>query len=194
MTLKKKDEENKEKPMINRWRIALISTGLLCLLSMMAQAGGLKGNGWVNVLTTTALTLDDKEKPKGPSVVKPKRQETERATRLVGTRWQLREISYNDGTTYKPKGKEKMTLEFGKDGRVSGKAGVNRFTGTYKADKKGAFAVGKLALTRAANPPGSIADTYVKVLRSARLYLFNKGFLVLDLPYDSGEMQFTKLP
>lgn len=120
--------------------------------------------------------------------------DTDRAVKLAGTRWQLREISYNDGTTYKPKGKEKMTLEFGKDGRVTGNAGINRFTGTYKADSKGALSIGRLTMTRAANPPGSIADTYVKVLRSARLYLFNKGMLVLDLPYDSGEMQFTKLP
>ena len=103
------------------------------------------------------------------------------------------EISYNDGTTIKPKGKEKMTLEFGKGGRVSGNAGVNRFRGTYKANKKGALSIGKLAMTRSANPKGSIAKTYVKVLRTAKLYLFNKGMLVLDLPYDSGEIQFTKL-
>ena len=125
--------------------------------------------------------------------VKARRQQADGASRLSGTRWYLREISYNDGTTFKPKGKEKMTLEFGKDGRVSGNAGVNRFTGRYKADNKGSLSIGKLALTRAANPPGSIARTYVKVLRDAKLYLFNKGMLVFDLPYDSGEMSFTPI-
>lgn len=255
-------------------RVVLLSAGLSGLLFQTAQADELKGSWLVKSLTTTTLTLDGKEKLKGPFVVKPKdmwlevnatqfiyhedgktlsyrlrkqgkgyqlsrneegdrillslsniRRGTNQLTfttthkdakreertvvgfvctpkqeqedlpaQLSGTRWQLREIAYNDGTTFKPKGKEKMTLEFGEDGKVSGNAGVNQFSGTYTANAKGQLSIGRLTMTRAINPSGSIANTYVKVLRSARLYLFNKGMLVLDLPYDSGEMSFTKLP
>lgn len=117
---------------------------------------------------------------------------TNPAIYLTGTHWTLIEILYSDGKEIKPKKGEKMTLEFGKNGQVSGRAGVNRFTSTSQGKNDGSFALGKVTTTRAANPPGSIADAYLKILKSAERYIFNKGVLVLELPYGSGEMTFRR--
>jgi heat shock protein HslJ len=147
--------------------------GLLCVSFSGAQAVELVGNWQVKWLTPVKIDM---------------------VTRLKANKWQLVQIAYSDGKEIKPKGQEKMTVMFGKDGKVTGRAGVNRFTGSYRADQKGGLSIEKLTTTRAANPPGSIAESYVKILPSAKLYLFNKGKLVLSLPYDSGEIVFKPIP
>lgn len=168
--------------MRNLCQVNMFALVLLSLLPSAVWADDSTRNKQVHSPTTTILTQDDKAKPKLSSI------------QLPGSRWELIEIIFSDGKEIKPKSGEKMTLEFGKNGKVSGKAGINRFTTTYKGKKDISFSLGKIAMTRAANPPGSIADAYIKNLKSAQRYIFNKGLLVLELPYDSGEMTFRRLP
>jgi heat shock protein HslJ len=155
------------------FRLGFSIIGLLCISFSGAQAVGFVGNGQVK-----------------PS----KHVKTDMVARLKANKWRLVQIAYSDGKDIRPKGREMMTAEFGNDGKITGRAGVNRFTGSYKADEKGGLTIEKLATTRAANPPGSIAESYVKTLPAAKLYLFNKGKLVLSFPYDSGEMVFKPMP
>jgi heat shock protein HslJ len=112
------------------------------------------------------------------------------ASPLSNTRWELVEILYNDDTVVRPKAGDKMTLEFGPSNQVSGSAGINRFSGTVRVNEHGQLAFSKLAATMAANPPGSIADRYLRELGHASHFLFHQGMLVLDLPMDTGVMKF----
>jgi hypothetical protein len=155
------------------FRSHLTLMGLLCICSLDTQAVGNVGSWQVKSPTPGKADL---------------------VAQLKAKEWQLVQIAYSDGKEIRPKGQEKMTAVFGKDGRVTGRAGVNRFTGSYKAGKNGVLSIGKLTTTHASNPPGSIADSYVKVLPTAKLYLFNKGKLVLCFPYDTGEIVFKPAP
>lgn len=116
------------------------------------------------------------------------------ASPLAGTRWALEEIVYSDDKVLKPYQNEKLTVEFGAEGTISGNAGINRFRGTYSAGKDGSFSAGRLAMTRAMNPPGSIADSYAQELQRARRFLLQDGKLILLLPVDTGSVVFRRLP
>jgi heat shock protein HslJ len=114
-------------------------------------------------------------------------------TTLTGTRWELIEIAYNNDKILRPMPGEKVTLTFTSDTQITGNAGINRFNGTFKSTPDRTLAFGGLASTRAANPPGSIADQYLKDLESANRYLFDKGMLILQLPTDAGVMKFRRI-
>jgi para-nitrobenzyl esterase len=47
-------------------------------------------------------------------------------------------------------------------------------------------------LTRAACPPGSLSDRYVRELERATIYFLKDGALFLDLPADSGTLRFER--
>jgi heat shock protein HslJ len=111
---------------------------------------------------------------------------------LAGTQWQLVEIAYNDDRIVRPKRDDPMTLEFSSAGRATGVAGLNRFNGTCRIGSDRSLSFGELAITRAAVLPGSVADTYIRDLKSANRYLMDEGMLVLELPYDTGVMKFRK--
>lgn len=115
------------------------------------------------------------------------------ANPLAGTRWVLEEIVYNDDKVLKPYQNEKLTVEFGADGAISGNAGINRFRGSYNVGKDGSFSAGNLAMTRAMNPPGSIADSYAQELQRASRFLLQDGKLILLLPVDTGSVIFRRL-
>jgi heat shock protein HslJ len=112
---------------------------------------------------------------------------------LSGTRWELVEIAYNNDKILRPMRGEKATLTFLFDTQVTGSAGINRFNGIFKSTADRALAFGGLASTRAANPPGFIADQYLKDLESANRYRFDKGMLILQLPVDTGVMKFRRI-
>lgn len=84
---------------------------------------------------------------------------------VIGGGWRVIRI----GGTMLPAGVT-ATIEFGTDGRVSGKSGCNRFTGTYTLTGEG-LAFGPLALTRMACPPPRMqaerrfADAMARVTR-----------------------------
>ena len=117
---------------------------------------------------------------------------TAAAAPLAGTRWELVEIAYNNDTVSRPRAGERMTVVFGTGNRVTGVAGSNRFTGAYTPGPDRALKLGRLAATRMANAPGSIAGRFLKDLESANRYLFENGQLILQLPIDAGIMRFKR--
>lgn len=142
--------------------------------------------------TTTRSNTPRRERTVTRMVCVP--AERSAADPLSGTKWALEEIVYNDDKVLKPYQNEKLTLEFGADGTVGGNAGINRFRGSYSAREDGSFSAGRLAMTRAMNPPGSIADQYAQELQRASRFLLRDGKLILLLPVDTGSVIFRRLP
>ncbi len=142
--------------------------------------------------TTTRSNTPRRERTVTRMVCVP--AERSAADPLSGTKWALEEIVYNDDKVLKPYQNEKLTVEFGADGTIAGNAGINRFRGSYSAGKDGSFSAGRLAMTRAMNPPGSIADSYARELQRASRFLLQDGKLILLLPVDTGSVIFRRLP
>ena len=110
---------------------------------------------------------------------------------LTSGRWKLVSIQYNDDRTFKSDAGDDNWIEF-LGGRVSGKAGINRFNGSFSADPDGRLKFGPLAMTRAANPPGSISEHYERRITEVTRYLFRGKNLILELPYDTGILVFSR--
>jgi inhibitor of cysteine peptidase len=98
------------------------------------------------------------------------------ALALDGTVWSLE--GWSISSLYP--GDFEITASF-KDGRISGKAAVNSYSGPYSAGPGGEFTVGELASTLMAGPePAMRAERlYFELLRQARLYHMIDGRLTL---------------
>ncbi len=112
---------------------------------------------------------------------------------IVGTSWKLLGIGYDDDKIVNPKEGEKMTLAFGRDGKATGNAGINRFNGKFEVGKGSSLKFGQFAMTRAMNPPDSIADEYAKALSSAKRYDTNKEKTILQVFFAKGVMKFERV-
>ncbi|HYG86548.1 MAG TPA: META domain-containing protein [Azospirillum sp.] len=86
---------------------------------------------------------------------------------------------------------ERYTLQFVGD-RASLRADCNRGAGAYTVDADRRIALGPLAFTRAACPPGSLSDRFVKEVGRVTSYFLRDGDLYLELPVDSGTLQFRR--
>src|SRR5688572_23655768 len=85
------------------------------------------------------------------------------------------------------------TVEFGVDGRYSGRAHCNSFTGAYERPAPGALQIRAGAATLAACPPPSIADEYLRALASVSSYVVSGD--ELRLTYNTGgELRFVREP
>ena len=83
------------------------------------------------------------------------------------------------------------TVEFGADGRYSGRAHCNSFTGGYERPAPGALQIRAGAATLVACPPPSIADEYLRALASVSEYQVRGE--ELRLSYNtSGELKFVR--
>jgi heat shock protein HslJ len=109
---------------------------------------------------------------------------------LVGTVWQLQQIQFNDGTQLVANPPENYTVEFLDDGSLVVQADCNRGRGNFTSNES-RLAIDGLATTRAACPPESISDEFVRSLGNSTLYFFQNGDLFIDLAFDSGTMQFS---
>jgi heat shock protein HslJ len=85
------------------------------------------------------------------------------------------------------------TADFKADGTVHVRADCNTGNGTYIADGS-SIKVEVLAMTRAACPPSSLSDEFVRALNEAVLYQIEGGVLLMDLPMDSGTMKLAVNP
>jgi heat shock protein HslJ len=99
--------------------------------------------------------------------------------------WSLVEIAYNDDTILKPYRGEKLSFVISR-GRITGTAGVNKFSGIAKLGADRSIKMGPLLSTRAADPEGSIAQRFLRDLEQVKKFLFDKGDLILELPIDAG--------
>ncbi|HEX4985092.1 MAG TPA: META domain-containing protein [Burkholderiales bacterium] len=86
---------------------------------------------------------------------------------------------------------ERYTLELQPGGKAAIRADCNRGQASYKLDGH-AFAIKASAMTKAACPPGSLADRYLKALESVNSQRQRADQLFLDLPGGAGTMRFVR--
>ena len=85
---------------------------------------------------------------------------------------------------------ERYTIVFRTDGRVAVGADCNRGSGSYSIGGNRRVTWGPMALTRAACPPDSHSDRFVRELSRATSFFLKDGDLFLELPIDSGTLRF----
>ena len=112
------------------------------------------------------------------------------APEVVGVTWQWQstQTPVEKVTVDAP---ERYTLELGPGGEVYVQADCNRLRGTYTLTEAH-ITIALTATTRAACPPGSLDDRFIKELSAAVIYFTEGEELFLDLPYDSGTMRFAR--
>lgn len=108
------------------------------------------------------------------------------AADLGGTSWQLVRFQSGDEKTLTPDDKAKYTIQFNPDGSLSARIDCNRGRATWKSSAPSQLQLGRLALTRAMCPPGSLHDRIVKDWSFVRSYVIRNGHLFLSLMADGG--------
>ena len=96
--------------------------------------------------------------------------------------------------TVKPDRPELYTLQFDRSGRVAVRADCNRGSGPYTVSAGRRITFGAMALTRAACPPGSLSDRFIRDVGRVSSYFVRDGALFLEMPVDSGTLRFRKGP
>jgi para-nitrobenzyl esterase len=112
---------------------------------------------------------------------------------LADTTWRLVEFRGGDGQILEPDDRDKYTIEFRPDGSLIARIDCNRGRGTWKSAGPNQLALGPLALTRAACPPGSLHDQIVKQWSYVRSYVLKDGHLFLALMADGGIYEFEPI-
>jgi heat shock protein HslJ len=108
---------------------------------------------------------------------------------IIGVKWKLAEIQSMDDTKRIPDDPLKYTLELLLDGKASIQADCNRGFGTYKLNGS-ALTVEILGTTRAACPPGSLSELYIRQLGEVYAFVLKDNTLYLSLRMDSGILKF----
>ena len=116
------------------------------------------------------------------------------AAGLAGTSWRLVEFRGGDDTVLTPGDKERYTLAFAGNGRVSIRVDCNRGNATWKSDGPGQIKFGPMALTRMMCPPAALSNNIVKQWEHVRSYVMKNGQLYLSLMADGGTYEFEPLP
>lgn len=87
----------------------------------------------------------------------------------------------------------RYTIHLVVDGKLTAQFDCNRGGGSYTiADGKLSF--GPLMATRMACPPDSLDIRFMKDLQRVSSFFLMNGSLYLELPHDSGTMQFKPVP
>lgn len=111
--------------------------------------------------------------------------------KITGVKWTWQKTQYNNDQTSIPADPSRYTITFKTDGTINIQADCNRGGGTYS--KKGKQITIKVThTTRAMCPPDSLDRTFLKDLNTVAIYLFNDGYLYLDLKFDTGTMRFRR--
>ncbi len=103
--------------------------------------------------------------------------------------WQLVAFELDDGTVTRPSGAGALTVRFEEDDRLHVNADCNVCNGSYTATASTLAIDPLLACTRAACPPGSLADSYLAALTSARSWALEDAELLVT--YDEGTLRFV---
>ena len=94
--------------------------------------------------------------------------------------------------TVKPDRPELYTLQLDRSGRVAVRADCNRGSGPYTVSAGRRITFGAMALTRAACPPDSLSDRFVRDVGRVSSYFVRDGGLFLEMPVDSGTLRFRR--
>jgi heat shock protein HslJ len=101
--------------------------------------------------------------------------------------WRLVKITYSDGKTVTPEQGGTYSLQFTPDGRVAGRAGVNRLTAGYTVAGN-RIEIGPTASTRAAALNPGVESDFLKALGQVGSFKVEGDELWLMLRTDSGTM------
>lgn len=118
------------------------------------------------------------------------------STDLAGTSWNV--ISYNNGkqAVVSTLADVSLTANFGADGRVSGKAGCNNYTGAYTLSGKDGIQIGPLATTRklCAEPAGVMEQEqqFVTAMSTAATFRMEADRLELRTADGALAVQFQR--
>jgi heat shock protein HslJ len=134
----------------------------------------------------------NREKDTSDAQVTPSKTSGSLPLALDSTSWRLVKFQGGDGTTLEPDDRNKYTVTFGTDGRLSARVNCNRGMGTWKSNGH-QLELSPLALTRAYCPPEPIYDHLVKQWESLRSYLIRDGHLYLSLMADGGSYEFEPM-
>jgi heat shock protein HslJ len=113
------------------------------------------------------------------------------SARLMGVEWRWQGSQYSNDTQNIPPGMDRYTLTLQPDGRVNIRADCNRGGGNFALDGN-KIAITITHTTRAACPPDSLEQPYIRDLNGVAVWFFKEGDLYLDIKYDTGTMKFSK--
>ena len=121
----------------------------------------------------------------------PPRMESAEARALTFGEWQWRASLYRDETEARPDEPERYTVAFGTDGRLSLKADCNMAGGRFRLAGS-QLSIEVTQSTRAACPPDSLDETFLRDLASTTGFFLKDGTLYFDLSDGLGTMQFER--
>jgi heat shock protein HslJ len=110
---------------------------------------------------------------------------------IVGVEWFWLQSQYNNDTQNVPVEPDRYTLTLQPDGRVNIRADCNRGGGIYTLDEN-KMSITITHTTRAACPPESLEQPFIRDLNGVAGWLFMDGDLYMDIKYDTGTMRFSK--
>lgn len=114
------------------------------------------------------------------------------AATVVNTRWLL--TTFGEGAAAQPPiAGTQLTLEFGDDGRVAGRAGCNSFGGTFHTSGQ-TLTIGELQQTLMGcdAPTMEQESRYTAMLSQARTFVFVGDQLIITTA--NGSLQFARSP
>jgi len=111
--------------------------------------------------------------------------------KFISILWKWQQTLYNNDTKAVPHTPENYTLKLFPDGKVSIRVDCNVGGGIYRLDGSG-ISIEITHTTRAACPPGSLEQTYIRDLNAAAVYFMKGDSMYIDLKYDTGTMKFSK--
>jgi heat shock protein HslJ len=109
------------------------------------------------------------------------------SAQLVGVTWELVAIEYDSAPTLTVDDPSRYTVRIEADGRITIRTDCNVCTGTCRVDKN-TIALGTLACTRAACPPGSLDAAYGAALATVSGFSVSDGMLVLS--FSGGRLRY----
>ncbi len=108
---------------------------------------------------------------------------------LIDTLWRWQQTLYNNDTKSIPLAPENYTLKLLPDGKVSIRADCNLGGGVYTL-RGNEISIKITHTTRAACPPGSLEQDYIRDLNAAAIYFFKADALYVNLKDSAGTMKF----
>jgi heat shock protein HslJ len=108
---------------------------------------------------------------------------------LIGSEWKWQQSIYSNDTKAVPPNPGNYTLKLLPDGKVSIRADCNLGGGVYRLDES-KISIEITHTTRAACPPESLEQNYIRDLNAAAIYFFKADVLYIDLKHDTGTMKF----
>jgi heat shock protein HslJ/uncharacterized lipoprotein NlpE involved in copper resistance len=105
--------------------------------------------------------------------------------------WHWQQTQENSGAITAVSDSSRYTIEFMADGRVALQADCNQGGGSYTSSAN-TLDIGEIVTTKMGCPPGSLGAEFLRQLDEATSYLFKDGKLYLELPVDTGSMEFVR--